>query len=83
VDGVSGASFPPGDPAALATAVGGVLADPAAARRRARTARTRLAAEFDWTAVAAGTAAVYAGTTSGGPQELARPKIPTGNVFGR
>ncbi|MCX6466999.1 MAG: glycosyltransferase family 4 protein [Pseudonocardiales bacterium] len=83
VDGVSGASFPPGDPAALARAVGGVLADPAAARRRARTARTRLAAEFDWTAVAVGTAAVYAGTTSGGPQELARPKIPTGNVFGR
>ena len=83
VDGVSGASFPPGDAAALALAVGRVLADPAAARRRARTARTRLGTEFDWAAAAAGTAAVYAAAATGGPQELARPKIPTGNVFGR
>ena len=83
VDGVSGVSFPPGDVAALARAVGSVLADPAAARRRARAARTRLGAEFDWTRIAAATAEVYARTPAGGPRELARPKIPTGNVFGR
>jgi glycogen(starch) synthase len=83
VDGVSGVSFPPGDVPALARAVGSVLADPAAARRRARTARTRLGAEFDWTRIAAGTAEVYARAEAGGPQELPRPKIPSGNVFGR
>ncbi|GAA3243770.1 glycosyltransferase family 4 protein [Pseudonocardia petroleophila] len=83
VDGVSGVSFPPGDVPALARAVGRVLADPAAARRRARTARARLGVEFDWAHIAAATAQVYDRTTAGGPRELARPKIPTGNVFGR
>ncbi|MBW0135801.1 glycosyltransferase family 4 protein [Pseudonocardia abyssalis] len=83
VDGVSGISFPPGDVPALARAVGRVLTDPASARRRARTARTRLGDEFDWTHIAAATAEVYARTTAGGPIELARPKIPTGNVFDR
>ncbi|WP_300010656.1 glycosyltransferase family 4 protein [Pseudonocardia sp.] len=83
VDGRTGASFAPGDVAGLARAVGDVLADPAAARRRARAARARLEVEFDWVHIAAATAEVYARTPTGGPQDLPRPKIPTGNVFGR
>jgi glycogen(starch) synthase len=83
VDGVSGVSFAPGDVPGLARAVGTVLADPAAARSRARAARARLGVEFDWGRIAAATAEVYARAETGGPRELARPKIPTGNVFGR
>jgi glycogen(starch) synthase len=83
VDGKTGVTFPPGNVAALAAAVGAVLTDPRGAARRARTARARLAVDFDWANVAAGTAAVYASAEAGGPQELGRPKIPTGNVFGR
>lgn len=83
VDGVSGVSFPPGDVGGLARAVGSVLADPRAARARARAARARLGAEFDWTRIAAATAQVYAAAPNGGPRDLPRPKIPTGNVFGR
>jgi glycogen(starch) synthase len=82
VDGETGLSFPPGDVAALATAVGAVLADPGAAARRARAARKRLGSAFEWSRIAADTASVYAAATTGGPVELSRPKIPTGNVFG-
>ena len=60
-----------------------MLADPRAAARRARAARDRLAVDFCWTRIAEETAAVYATAESGGPAELGRPKIPTGNVFGR
>jgi glycogen synthase len=59
-----------------------VLADPAAAARRARAARKRLGTAFEWARIAADTAAVYAAATRTGPTELRRPKIPTGNVFG-
>jgi glycogen(starch) synthase len=83
VDGETGLSFAPGDVAGLAEAVGAVLADPVAAARRARAARARLGSDFDWARIAAGTAAVYAAAPAGGPVELRRPKIPTGNVFGR
>jgi glycogen(starch) synthase len=83
VDGETGLSFPPGDVTGLAMAVGAVLADPAAAARRARAARKRLGSAFDWSGIAADTASVYAAATCGGPAELGRPKIPTGNVFGR
>lgn len=83
VEGETGVAFPPGDVAELARAVTRVLADPAAAASRARAARARLGVDFDWTRIAAGTAAVYAAADTGGPQELGRPKIPTGNVFGR
>jgi glycogen synthase len=62
--------------------VGVVLADPRAAARRARAARARLGVDFDWTHIAAGTAAVSAAARAGGPVELGRPKIPTGNAFG-
>jgi glycogen(starch) synthase len=82
-DGETGVSFPPGDVAALGGAVGRVLDDPDAARRRARAAGARLTTDFDWTRIAAATAAVYAGARTGGPVELGRPKIPTGNAFGR
>jgi glycogen(starch) synthase len=83
VDGKTGVTFPPGDVAALAAAVGTVLTDPQGAARRARTARARLTVDFDWANIAAATAAVYASAEAGGPRELGRPKIPTGNVFGR
>jgi glycogen synthase len=83
LDGETGLSFPPGDVSRLATAVGAVLADPAAAARRARAARKRLGSAFEWSRIAADTASVYAAASYGGPAELGRPKIPTGNVFGR
>ncbi len=83
VEGETGTAFPPGDVAELARAVTRVLADPRGAESRARAARARLGVDFDWARIAAGTAAVYAAARPGGPQELGRPKIPTGNVFGR
>ena len=82
-DGCTGVSFAPGDVAGIARAVRTVLDDPAAATARATAARARLATDFDWQRIAAATADVYAATSAGGPQELPRPKIPTGNVFGR
>jgi len=83
VDGETGVSFPPGDVPALASAVGRVLDDPHAAAVRARAATARLDVEFSWERIAADTAAVYVAARVSGPQELARPKIPTGNAFGR
>jgi glycogen(starch) synthase len=83
IDGETGVSFAPGDVAALAAAVGAVLADPAAAARRARVARKRLGSAFEWSRIAADTTSVYEAATRGGAAELGRPKIPTGNVFGR
>jgi glycogen synthase len=83
VEGETGTAFPPGDVAELARAVTRVLADRGGAVSRARAARARLGVDFDWASIAAGTAAVYAAARAGGPQELGRPKIPTGNVFGR
>jgi glycogen(starch) synthase len=82
VDGETGVSFPPGAVAGLAAAVGRVLVDPREAARRARAARARLATDFDWSRIAAETASVYAAAPCGGPMELGRPKIPTGNAFG-
>ncbi|HEY0637316.1 MAG TPA: glycosyltransferase family 1 protein, partial [Pseudonocardiaceae bacterium] len=55
----------------------------AAARRRAAAARARLGTDFDWDDIAAATARVYAGATAGPERPLGRPKIPTGNAFGR
>jgi len=82
-DGCTGVSFAPGDVAGIARAVRTVLDDPAAATVRATAARARLATDFDWQRIAAATADVYTAASTGGPQELPRPKIPTGNVFGR
>jgi glycogen(starch) synthase len=59
IDGVTGLSCPPRDVAALAAAVCAALDDPAAAQKRAVTARDRLTSDFDWDSVAAATAQVY------------------------
>ncbi|OLR91643.1 glycosyltransferase family 4 protein [Actinokineospora bangkokensis] len=81
VDGRTGLSFPPGDVDALTAAVRHVLDDPAAARRRARLAKSRLPQDFDWGLIARQTAEVYARATPGAHPELPRPKIATGNAF--
>lgn len=83
VDGVTGLSFDPGDVPGLARAVIRCLDDPDAARTRADAARARLDTDFAWPAIADDTAAIYAATRPGPPRVLGRPKIPTGNVFGR
>ncbi|GAA4928182.1 glycosyltransferase family 4 protein [Actinoplanes utahensis] len=59
--GVTGVTFPPGDPYALAEAVDSVLADRDYARSLALRARDRVRDDFNWPAIAAGTATVYAG----------------------
>jgi glycogen(starch) synthase len=84
-DGETGVSFAPGDVPGIASAVCTVLEYPAAAARRAQTARSRLASEFDWDRIAEATAQVYTGARRRQiePSEsIGRPKIPTGNVFG-
>ncbi|ANY05673.1 glycosyltransferase family 4 protein [Pseudonocardia sp. HH130630-07] len=81
VDGETGIGFTPGDVPGIADAVDRALADPRAARRRARAARTRLRTDFAWPGIAERTARIYAGAVAGGPRELARPKIPTGNLL--
>jgi len=59
IDGQTGISYSPRDVAGIAAAVRAVLADPAAAQRRAAAARDRLTSHFDWASVAAETAQVY------------------------
>jgi glycogen(starch) synthase len=91
LDGVTGLSFDPGDVAGCAAAVVVALDDPGAARRRALAARERLDTDFAWPTIAADTAALYARTPyrravlnpGDRSSPLGRPKIPTGNVFGR
>jgi glycogen synthase len=81
VDGATGLSVVPGDVAGIVTQVRAVLADPAAAARRAKAARARLGAEFDWTAIAEATAAVYRSAVVRERAPFGRPKIATGNAF--
>jgi glycosyltransferase involved in cell wall biosynthesis len=50
-DGVSGLLVPPGDPAALAQALGRLQNDPALARRLGEAGRRRLQEEFSWDAI--------------------------------
>ncbi|MFI5936634.1 glycosyltransferase family 4 protein [Actinoplanes sp. NPDC051494] len=59
-DGVTGVTFEPGNPYALADAVTSVLADRDVARTLARAGRRRVREDFTWTAVAAKTHKVYA-----------------------
>lgn len=54
--GEVGVLVPPGDPAALADALGALLADPARRDRLARAGRARVTGRFTWDAVAARTA---------------------------
>jgi glycogen(starch) synthase len=81
IDGRTGLSFAPGDINGIATAVASVLADPPAARRRAKAAKARLTEDFDWAHIAEATARVYAAARVGDRPELGRPKIATGNAF--
>ncbi|WP_027946200.1 glycosyltransferase family 4 protein [Amycolatopsis taiwanensis] len=81
IDGVTGLAFAPGDVEALTAAVDTVLRDRPAAALRARTARARLAADFDWTRIATATAGVYRRARPNPEFEHSRPKIPTGNAF--
>jgi starch synthase len=67
-DGQTGLLVPPGDPAALAGAIGALLADEARASQMGRRGRQRADAEFSWAGIAAQTAALYA--------ELAGPRMP-------
>jgi glycogen(starch) synthase len=59
--GVTGVTFPPGDPDGLAEAVDQLLADPAFAAQLAERARKRVATGYTWDAGAARIADVYAG----------------------
>ncbi|GAA2684198.1 MULTISPECIES: glycosyltransferase family 4 protein [Actinosynnema] len=81
LDGETGLSFPPGDVDALARAVCAVLDDRAAATRRAKAAKARLATDFDWGTIAEGTVEVYRAAVVRERAALGRPKIGTGNVF--
>lgn len=47
LDGVTGWTYPPGDPRALAAAIGAALDDPAEARRRAQAGRRSVALRFE------------------------------------
>jgi glycosyltransferase involved in cell wall biosynthesis len=57
--GVNGWLVPPGDPAALAAAISGALADPARLAQFGRAGRTIVEREFSWTAVGDATVALY------------------------
>lgn len=81
--GKTGLSFAPADVPALADAVRQVLDEPAAARRRARTAKARLSTDFDWAKIARQTAEVYARARRIPQGELGRPKIASGNALNR
>ncbi|MEV6343941.1 glycosyltransferase family 4 protein [Actinoplanes sp. NPDC051851] len=58
--GVTGVKFPPADPDGLAWETGAVLDDRDGARELARAARVRARDDFNWPAIAARTAHVYA-----------------------
>jgi starch synthase len=64
-DGASGPLDPARFAADLAAAVNRLLADPALAERMGQAGRRRAVEEFDWAAIAAETAALYAELTGG------------------
>lgn len=75
IDGETGFSFDPGDPAGLAAAVCRSLSDRERAQRLAHQARVRLTEEFTWGHIARTTAEVYARARRRPPVPLARPVI--------
>ncbi|GAA1861750.1 glycosyltransferase family 4 protein [Pseudonocardia ailaonensis] len=81
VEHETGWSFTPGDVVGLAGAVDRALLDPHESALRAREARARLRSDFAWPALARRVSEIYASTRFGGPRDLPRPKIPTGNVL--
>lgn len=81
VDGETGLSFTPGDIDGLASCVRAVLDDPAAAERRARRAKARLAADFNWHTIASATVEAYRSAVRREHAPLGRPKIASGNAF--
>ncbi|MGH3881279.1 MAG: glycosyltransferase family 4 protein [Actinophytocola sp.] len=81
IDGETGLSVEPGDVDGIVSSIRAVLADPAAAARRAKAARARLATEFDWRTIAESTVTVYESAAVREHAPLGRPKIATGNAF--
>ncbi|MDO4017064.1 glycosyltransferase [Clavibacter michiganensis] len=76
VDGVTGILVPPRDPAAIADALEGLLADPARRRRLGRAGRDRMEHGYAWSTVAARTAEAYrAAIQAAAPDDL--PADPT------
>jgi glycosyltransferase involved in cell wall biosynthesis len=73
-DGDTGLLVPPGEPAALRSAIETVLADPALGRRLGRAARRRVGALCSWDRVTELTLEAYAGA---GPS-LERPQLRRG-----
>lgn len=67
----------------LTSAAREVLDDPAAAQTRARAARERLTADFDWRKVAEETVQVYSAAKRRVRHPLARPEIPERPLPGR
>jgi D-inositol-3-phosphate glycosyltransferase len=76
VDGVTGILVPPRDPAAIADALGELLADPARRRALGRAGRDRMEHGYSWATVAARTADAYrAAIQDAAPDDL--PDDPT------
>jgi glycosyltransferase involved in cell wall biosynthesis len=70
--GGAGVLVEPGDPAALAAALDGLLSNPAQARKLGERARTRAAAEYDVSQMVRGYRAVYQQVLGIGARPLAR-----------
>ncbi len=81
-DGRVGVQFPVGDAAALASRLGGLLADPAGRARLADAAR-RHAQRYDWSTVAADVLAVYETVTAGTDAVEGRESRGSGPGYGR
>ncbi len=64
-DGVTGLLFPPGDAAALASALVDVLTHPSAARRRVAAARRAVDEQYGWPTIVGATDRVYRAAVAG------------------
>jgi glycogen synthase len=86
--GITGLTFPAGDPDALATSVHTLLSDHSTARRMAQRARAMVHADYHWTGIAQKTLATYRATISNMPENRARARakyasivVPDGNLL--